>query len=444
VDAKSVIVGATWFNVSLVEQDNITVPYDFSDEKCRLIVEIDYPYPNKTPNIYGAQLEYPREVASTDDTEKADIITKALDLNMYISESPSNSTIDCSIKNPEATGIEAITYGQKKPVKMTELLTGALFWEGVADEPSWEDTWNPEAELVQFQIRDKWALLEEYIYRDPKCFDGMFFDMFIEDVLTDAGEEVSNVEVESDGFRIPYLPQNGNNFNLIAERGESAARVLQKGIETYAPNWIYGYRPSGGTMKFFGGTPEWYGLDPVHKFFWSLEEAQAELPPGTIFRENVYQSYFAQPLPLEANYIKITGIDLNSGQPIEVSKRDTSSMDPTILPSLRPNNWIGFVRPYGLYHPGITSISVAEQVCIKLYDRLTKLYMVAEWTSQMAIKSNGDPVWRGDKVTLSQHGDFRVTSARARFRKVRSEGKAATDSFVSVPVRYTGIQEVTP
>lgn len=432
-----------------VKRANVALAYDPADAtvQCRMRLDLGG-VSGKSPFVYGAMVEYPALYAFTSN-EPLDLKPWVTELHFAAPESAASSELSVTFKNPteiEDAGATLFRNIENRPLNLT--VDGVLFWDGIGQEPQDQYHWNPEAEHVTTTFRDPWALLDDYVYRDPKIWDGDNFATFVENVLEDAG--VFNHAVQTTTYTIPDVPPGNGRFNCKAERGEKASQVLQRGFEAYAGLWLYFFRPEGGAHKFIAGDDSTGGtFDPavasVLTLYATIPAAKTALTvDATEARARVWRDFHEAPLPIEANFVKITGASLATGDPIEVQKSDYASMDPATTVALRPENWLGSFRPLGIYNRFVTSLDLAQRACEAKYDKVTKKYYCCEFDAPFLVRLDvsGDPLWKGHKITIEGKGDYRILSVSAQIKHVNNGGMDVSidELLSSAPAHYTAIK----
>lgn len=422
-------------STSLVQKNNVGVVYSIPDGiDCRMRVDLTSDGV-RTPWVYGSQIEFPREVASTP-VGLTELLDNTVSSEFTVPDAPQNVELSLHIANPmevEAAGADRIRTIQNRAFQAK--INTILFLDGVTEQPDFSPHWNPEAEHLDLTVRDLWALLEMYLYRDPKAFDGMAFKDFLADVLTDVG--ISAYLIEDDGYILPSMPQAGGRWNLMAERGDDAGRLIAESLKAHCGTWIYGFRPIGGVLTFMAGSPAFYGVVPQYNLYHTSAAAKIAYP--VTFRDHWFSHFHEKPLPIESNYVKVTGRDIRTNRPIEVENNDYDSQDPTVAINLRQDNWVGTIRPVGVWNPSLTTLDAAQRGCEQLSERVMPANFVAEWVCEWMIKTGGDPVWRGDPVSLDEYGTYRVLSLNVDMKKT-TRAAVPSDTRYRMPTRYTGLR----
>lgn len=432
---------------AFVERSDGTTTYAKNDTPCRMRLDLSGISGN-TPFVYGAMVEYAALQGDTPGDDPTELIPNTVDLQLNVPEGVTGATLDVTLRDPFALEMTAaqIAVIENRPIQF--LVDGILCWDGVGQEPEETDHFEDEGRRLTTTYLDKWALLEQHIYRDPKIWDGENFPAFVADVLNDAG--CTDTDIQIDPFNIPNIPPGNGKFNCMAQRGENGAQVLQRGFEAYAGLWLYGFRPVGGVLTFRAGDDSVGGkFDPANVVMTIYKtQANAMAALGLTAKEvrgSIYRELKQRATPVEANFVKITGITLATGDPIEVQKSDVLSMDPTIPVLTRPDNWLGTFRPLGIFNRFVTSIAVATAACNDKFDKVTKKYFAAEFGTPFMARPDivsGDPLWKGDVVVIEDRGTYRITSLQVAFHKVNDDGMdISIDQLMSsAPAHYTAIR----
>lgn len=416
-----------------------------------------------TPNVYGGFFAFEGEVVSTPNASTAmdDWVVK---LSLEVSDSPSDVRLTAELKNPQEivdAGVANFLTTSNRPFELRMAPTPEqveegeeprLFLTGRTEPIRYTDAREDTSRRVVMEARDHWKAFEHYVFSDSVPLDGMNIIDAFRYLLNAAGFTDTHLDLEPLDFD---LPSSGNpsrgDWNVLVQVGDSVADWLTRLHEDYMATWFMGWVPKAEGFRFVLRSPESLSSEPVYTLYCSFEEALLALGGGeeeegeteeelrARLPELLFRSYSDEVLEPEANDIWVTGLDPYTRRPIQAHKADYASQDPTTPVHLRPENWLGEVRKYGLFDSTITSQEALERAANILYDRLTTYRVIAEFTADFLVKEDGFPVWRGDVVRLEGLGDYRVKSFSAQFVR-----EPKTGEFVWRPTRYVAERLLTP
>lgn len=407
-----------------------------------------------TPNVYGCHIAYEGELVNTPNaaTIMDDWVVK---LSLECSDSPSDNRLSAELKNPQEiidAGVANFLTTSNRPFELRiEPAEGVedpkVFFTGRTEPIHYRDAKDDTGRRVVLDCRDHWKAFEHYIFSDPVPLDGLNVIEAFRFLLNTAGFSDSYLDLEAVDFRLPDTssPSKGD-WNVLIEVGDSVADWLSRLHQDYMATWFMGWVPRADGFKFVLKSPEGLGSTPVYTLYCSYEEAllalggeEAEEDLRQRLPKLIYRQYSDEVLEPEANDIWVTGWSPSTKRPIQAHKADYASQDPTTPVHLRPENWLGEVRKFGLFDATITSQAALERAANILFDRLTPYRVIAEFTCDFLIKADGAPVWRGDVVTLDGLGDYRIKSISAQFVR-----EPKTGEFCWRPTRYVAERLLTP
>lgn len=425
---------------SLCQPDDPTSTWTANDSDTITRVKIDLTGNGiRTPNLYGAICAYETITATTpySPTILDAYLTKA---SLEVPDNACDLRWSIELKAPEAleaAGAIGIKTISNRPFSFT--LGPITITNGVSEAPKLREGQNDGASRLSIDIRDKWKLCEHYLFTDPTPLDGLnLVDAFML-ILNTAGIPSSLIELEPTTFTLPKsdAPSSDDGFAVLIKPGDTAADWLNRLHENYIATWFMGWVPTPYGWHFRLVSPETLGTTSIYTLYETVQDAidaSAALPDFSDHVQHTYRSYDQQTLEPECNDVWVIGRDLRTGKPLIGHKADTASQDPTIAVSLRPDNWLGEVRKYGLYDGSICSEDAVNQAVDILFNRLTIPRLIAEFTSDFLIKADGTPVWRGDVITLDGRGDYRIRSISTEF--VREPDNSPVSAFWR-PTKYT-------
>lgn len=486
----------------LVEVDNVGATFTPDDVKRSARVRVDLTGTGtRTPQLYGAHLEYLGVYTETPNA-LTDLSRFTTRMSMSISDSPSDSRVELTLKAPNelrSQGITNLTTVSNRPFGLllslyeldesgdiipTVTLSTALF-SGRTEPAKVTHSNSDRGTRVEVEVRDGWKALENYRFSERVPLDGMTLKQAFLFLLASAGFSAEYCQIDDIDFELPR--SSTQEWAVLIEVGDTAAEWLTRLHENYCATWFMGFRPAAtvwsdeltawieplfkfvlrddnprteADAELYCSAEDWLSLagdpptppehpgeDATDEELEAYEEALAEYEAALdayekllakMHREipcRVFRSFRTSRLEPEANDIWCTGLDLVTRRPIQAHKADYASQDPTAPAHLRPTNWLGEVRKYGLFDSTITSQEALERAVTILYDRLTPTRVVAEFTCDMLIREDGAPIWRGDVVKLHGRGGedeterghnpslWRVKAVDAEFEREPSSGK---------------------
>lgn len=475
----------------MVEANNVATTFVPDDVKRTARVRVNLTGTGtRSPQLYGAHLEFLGVYVDTPNA-MTDISHRTTRMSMSITDSPADSRVDLTLMSPNelrAQGITNLTTVSNRPFELHLYLSGlepngdpgpvlegiTPVFSGRTDPARVTHANSDRGTRVEVEVRDGWKALENYRFSERVPLDGMTLKQAFLFLLDCAGFSEEYTLIDDIDFELPR--SSTQEWAVLIEVGDTAADWLLRLHENYCATWFMGFRPTATvwsadlgawtepTFKFVlrddnprtdadaelwcnvedwmvnaGDPPEHPGEEATPE---ELEEYEAALEEyenlvARMRREvpaRVYRSLRTERLEPEANDIWVTGLDMVTRRPIQAHRADHDSQDPTAPAHLRPTNWLGEVRKYGLYDPSITTQAALERATSILYDRLTPTRVIGEFTSDFLVRENGIPIWRGDVVKLhgtggddeTEHDGFslwRVKSVYVQFEREPTTGK---------------------
>lgn len=411
-------VGTAAVTAEVRNTDGTAFTPDGTTKDVRLRVDFSSSSTGYTPFIYGAQVAYAGYTDLTDATESHDATGSCISASLSVSEDPAGVYFDAEFRDPD--GLEADVSGlfiqSNRPVEI--LLGSQELLDGVALPPRYDVQPNLAAEVIAFEVRDKFKLLEDYIFAERVPIGGMTLEEALTFFAKRAGFEASDINVTASAFEIPQMMgKKAGDWAMLVEPGDTAADWINRLMGDFAATWYYGIRPKAGGYEFFALDGTDLGTSPTATLYEFTEDA---VSVGGYAADEAWEwvarsvsEVVLEPL---SNDVRVTGIDPRTGRPIQAHKIDTASIDATTAPSARPDNWLGFQRKFGLADTALTTQAAVNQACDITYDRLSVVRRIAEWRSQLLLNPlTGVPLWRGDVVQLYGRGDYRINSFQVSF-----------------------------
>lgn len=303
---------------------------------------------------------------------------------------------------------------------------GVHVFDGVLRQPESEVTIRGATDSLRCSVQSVFSLLSSYIFRERVPFDGwalckdMSQPSAIGYVLERTGIsparfQLSNVDyiIGSAGAKDP------SGWNMAAEIGDTALDVFQKLVALMA-DAVYGSHPGPFGMEFWVKTPADLPTEPALTLYGNLEDAMAANPALTEQEAAMllFDEYKTSNLPLEANEVRVTGVDARTGATIQRFAVDSDSADPELPPSARAANWAGMPLVLGIASTQIRSSGAAERLVEGLLPVVTDQPVIGSFSANTLLcyedqAGNLLPLWRMDMVRLDGIGTFRVTALEA-------------------------------
>jgi len=428
--------GTQTASMSLTEWDGTAFVADGSIDQCRLRTTLSTTNTGFTPFIYGGQMGYGGAVANTDDSEQFDATDSVLEVGFVVPDSADGVSATIRARNPVELGasVANLTGGCNRPILITLDEKGII--DGIGEAPGYSVTANEETDRIVINLRDRWEALESYTFRDRVPLDGSSLDVVLKFLARRGGFESADCSVTTTSFDLPFQPSRiCGEWGTMIEPGDSAADWIHRLITTYAPNWFYGIRPTLTGAQFYAHDETDLGTTPAATLYGTVAAAELAGLTGDDAKLAVFRALDRAVIEPIANDVRVTGQNPRTGRPIMAHKADSSSSDPSLAPSLRPDNWLGFKRPYGLVSPEITTEAAAVYACNLIYDRYTQVQEVASWNSSLVLDGDGIPVWRGGNIELDGIGVFRVLSMQCELiRYVEGETPVSNCNYTGVKI----------
>jgi|GEM_PF-1393456 len=424
--ADPAFAGTTGVSFSVVGADGVsafTPNGTLRDCRIKLTLTGDGSY---SPFVYGAHAAYESAYELTDDSEETDISDWPMADNaptIEVPDDPFGVRFRMEFNKPEEVDdvdIPGLLMSSDRPIFVNVDECPVL--DGVTLPPEFVWGTDDEGSRGILEARDYAALLESYTFRERVPLDGLKLSSptgmsAVRFVLERAGftfdtdPALTGMLLEDVDFYIPEIPsKDSGDFNFLIEVGDTAASVLQRLHETFAAGFMMGNRPSATGLQWVFLDPDTMPTTPLVTLYPNQDAADAASAVDPQF----YGGFRARALEIEANEVRVTGLDPRSGQPVQAFIEDAASKNPTTAPSLRPDNWVGNPRIMGVLDPRITSEEAAVRCAEYLMPVVSQRRFAAEWTCLWPV-IDGVPVWRGDVVTLDGRGDFRISSISATF-----------------------------
>lgn len=381
-----------------------------------------------TPFLYAAHAAYGAQFDDTDDSEEFDLtpyVLKNPSPTLSVSDDAGGVEFTFTILSPETVEgdvAKLLTLGNR-PCKV--LIGTNILIDGVLDEPEFIDAIYDDAARLKCTVRDYLAIAQQVQFRERVPLDGVdlcevqdgtdFWNSAVQFIAYEAGIPNANMDLDAIGFTIPTRPTNETDtaFQTLIEIGSTPYEELARMVGTYCAGFVWGMVPqgAGADPKLIFYDPDDLSATPDYKLYRDEVTALADGGDAT----DLYYSYVDSPLAIEANEVRCTGFDPRLQRAVSAYKIDTASQDPTTLPSLRPDNWVGLPRVFGVIDNRFNSIDACTRAVEAIYPRVTARYWISTFTSKMLFKSDGAPVWRGSLVDIDGRRQVRISALTVEF-----------------------------
>lgn len=432
ISGHQAFVGTQGASAALYEHDGTTafVP-NSSRVKCRIKLTLTTSDQGYTPCVYFAQLVYPQQVGTTDDSEQYDATNYVKSASLSVPDDPRGVTLDLEFRAPETlSGLVASLSDQTNRPMLAKLGSKKLL-DGVSGETSTHIALTDGASSCSFAVHDRTKLLENYVFTDRVPLGGMLLTDALQFIVRRAGIDYADMNITSSSFAIPYgSGGDASNLGLSIEPGDNALDWVGRLIETFAADWTWGFRPTASGDEFFALDDAGLGTSPIIKVYETTADAIADgVDPADAPHLLVRRLQRERLEPL-ANDVRVTGLDARTGRPVQAWKEDAGSKDPTTVPSSRPANWLGYIKRYALIEPGLRSQSAVNWACDTIAARVTEAPEVIQFDSSLL--TVGDvAIWRGDPIRVYGRGIYRVMSLHCAFLREVSAVQSRDAQYVA-------------
>jgi hypothetical protein len=405
-----------------------------SNRDCRLKVALSG-NGNSTPVIYGAEMAYKGLEAITDDSEEYDASgdVSAFSLSVPDGGGPVAQIEVCGAD--VSAGVSGLRAQSNRPFEIKCGTTTII--NGRTGSPRYDRLSNANAEKIAFDVYSAIQALKNYRFRDKKPLDGMLVthetdDCLVRFLLHQIGVQDSSMDLETSTVRIGEIaPAECGEWSEEIEVGATAWEVLERFMEDYLGGWFYDAVPSSSGYTFKIASPATLtGVASVKTLYWTKADAIAGGVADADVWRSVVRQMSIQVVESESNEVVVTGYDPRTKKAIGAVKRDYSSQDPALVPSLRPDNWHGEPRVVGVINKGISSQDVASGAVDVIAAKLFPARKVLEIESEFVLLNDttGLPLWRGDNVEIEEVS-YHVAS-------LEMSALSNADGFEWRPTRY--------
>lgn len=401
--------GAQSADVSLVEQDGVTTfTPDGTTDIARIRVDLTGDG-DSTPFVYVASSSFNALTAELPG-DGTNIDEWWMQLELDVPEDPEQVRCDITVKN--APAVEAAGVGDMRVFgnRDIEVKIGELsFFIGRSGDTEYEDTPSDETQEFVFECGDRMRRMQNYRIQDPEPVDAFNFSDGLTYFARMPGFTLDDLDIEFIDYTLPALSKSSDGeFALLPEVGDTPAQWIRKLWEEFAQKCLYGWVPTVDGVKFRFATPEGLGSESQFTVYLTEADSIADGHPAGDYKR---RAYFSKPRVLlpEANDIHVIGRNPRTRLPIVAHYRDFNSIDPTLDPGDRPDNWIGELRQFGYVDPSLTSDADVMWVLGNFSEVLPVRREIRELRCQFLQNPlTGVPLWRGDCITVRNRGVYRI------------------------------------
>ncbi len=399
---------------------------------------------SRSPFIYAVRGVFYGEDGQCSD-EIVDAAPYIVDASLSVGESASSVSFGMTLMNLSTVegDIPGIHEQCNRPVRV-KFKDGPLLLGGRTDPPEAEKGPNPDAVPCHITVRDRWKGLESFVERDVVPFDGDTLEFALQTVtapVLGGTADAYDLDPEATTFIVPTnSSQTAGEWGTFMECGDRRSQWVDRLMDSFCPDWVYGFRPKIDKTVFYAKSPESLGTTAEVEVYDSWEQAYSvfiteghdDRDARKLAHSLTVQSFRTKSIEPEATEVRVTGVDRRSGKPVHYYKVDELAEDPATAKADRPDNWLGEKRLYGWVDTMINSGELAQRCVEKLYNRLTVRRRLAQWTCGLLMNADGSILWRGDNVSVVRNGTpevYRVTALNVDFTKERDVDTMADDAY---------------
>lgn len=364
-----------------------------------------------SPIVHAATADFDPEIEDTYDLS-LDLMDYLIGFSLDVPEQLGGTEVELTLKSPgaiEDAGASMIASISNRPILVEE--SGWTILSGVTGPPRWADAYTDEARRIQVAARDWCKLLETNYLGDDMVHDGGDLrDEFLR-LLKAGGIREADTFIDDPAFTLPasQSPSQGD-FSVVTKAGTSVMAGFLNLIEGYCPNWFTGVIPNAGTPQYQVLDPEGFGDEPALVLYRSIEDA---VTVGGYSESDawmfVVRNWNTETIEPEANEIWVTGVDPRTGRPLVAVYSDDESKEPGTAPDLRPSNWLGQIRRYGIKDTNLSSMDACIRAAELLAKRLIPARKLDEFDAEILNWVDGFTIWRSALLGIYQNGEILKT-----------------------------------
>ncbi len=375
-----------------------------------------------SPKIWAAKATYDAVIVDTNADEKRELINYVSSATLSVPESKRDLSFTFTLKRIQDLDDEDVALG---PIQFLETMANRPvlakigdmpIFDGIAGAPKIRRSTFRNTDTLTFECAGLWSLLERYRFTDPLPLDGMTLKVALEVLLGSAGIPSDRYDIEDFGVAIDDLafPSKGE-FQVKVSVGDTAATWWGRLFDDYLPDCHWCEKPTADLVtKIVAFSPaNAPKLTTPYRIFDDIDRARDYLESeygasaeelGRLAPARTYRTLDEDTIPAEANTVWVQGLDRRTWRPIVTHDDDDDAMDPTLKPSLRPENWAGTPDVYGLVKESFSSASQCLDATGRLAARLMHPRKMREIEIDMMIDPETlIPLWIGDEVQVHQY-----------------------------------------
>lgn len=408
-----------------------------------------------TPFVYGAQIGFPGEYGTTDNSEEREVQDWTVSAHLDVPESKQDLKFTFTLKDlatlqPEGQFfLETMSY---RPIRAR--IGDMSLIDGIAGAPALMWGSHRGVDEITFEVGGLFKQLELYRFTDAVALDRLSVKQCLDFLAQRAGIPVDRCDIEEFGIDVGEFsrPSKGE-FHTRIEVGDTAAEWWNRIFDEYLPDCHWCERPTVGLVtKLVAFSPENAPtLAEPYRIFDTTDAARAELEGlgntgedlDLLTASRTYRSLDQTILPPEANEAWVQGWDRRTNRPIVVYQRDSAAQDPELSPGNRPENW-GPLNRYGYINHAFATEAQCTDAVGRLAKRLFYPRKIREIEIDMMIDPDSlVPLWIGDEVELVEDraeeqvvSRYRIIRFGVDFLREYDAGEDETGSLIARPGRY--------
>lgn len=375
-----------------------------------------------TPALYGVALAYEATYVNTSGASAYNLTPHVQSLRWDVPDDPGSVRVLARVRNPESL-LASVPNLYNEGIA-AELRIGSLVVASLTSVPSrFVDGEHGEVRTLEMEFGDRLHALKNLTSKDRWPLDGRLltsdtagsgtYASAVEFLYSMTGLTFGEMQLDSAGFALGSVaPEDCTEWNYLLEAGFNPYDELATLESRFAAGWIWGIGPTATGPKAFFIRPVPIG-SPDHILYRDAESAALAGAPES----QVYFSFAEEPIPIEANEVRVTGQDRRTGRAIAAYKVDKASQDPSILPSLQAANHLGEPRLLAITDDRLTTQEAVNRVAEFVFPQVSSRFYVAEWDCELILidAATDYPARRGQAIRLDGRRDVRINSFSAEF-----------------------------
>lgn len=396
-------VGNQDCSVSIKKWDGTTFTPNGTQIEAKLQFALSTDNAGYTPTIVGGQIAYAGETAYTPDGE-VDITQWVQNANLDVPET-GGSRFTCKIVEVAlaAAAVPNIRTQLFRPLQIVDDNDLPIF-NGIITQLNHRR--EPLMETIEIEALDGFGVGDLYSFRERVPLSMEFFSSAVEFLVGKMGQITPSPVISSTLLQLPFRSaKEVSDWGPVIEVGDTATKQLQGLFETYAPDWVVGWRPTATGITFYAQAPDDLPTTGITVYGRIQDAVTAEVSQNRVWRNLRHEH-----IPAEANVVYVTGRNPRTDTLFQVWKSDDDARDPTVAIVDRPASWAGFDLLVGVIDPAITDEDSAEWACERIFARLSVPREIGEFSAKMIHNDDDIPLWKGDYITIDEIGNYRVVA----------------------------------